>query len=119
MIEEIGRIYGYARIPMHRGAFAMDMRGRMETDFDPHRGKQVLVDRGYQEVITYSFVSPGIQQLIDPGLEPTATQIRDALVQLEDAAAELGRYARDHSYGTAVIPSAPASTIRWSPSAAG
>jgi phenylalanyl-tRNA synthetase beta chain len=69
LIEEIGRIYGYTRIPMHRGASAIDMRGRAEAEYDPHRAKQVLVDRGYQEVVTYSFVSPEIQQLIDPGIE--------------------------------------------------
>ena len=34
----------------------------------------------------------------DPSLEPVVSQIRDALVQLEDAAAELGRYARELSY---------------------
>lgn len=34
---------------------------------------------------------------IDGGLEPVAVQIREARVQLEDAAAELGRYARDLS----------------------
>ncbi len=31
----------------------------------------------------------------DPGLGPVADQIKEALVQLEDAASELGRYARD------------------------
>ncbi len=34
----------------------------------------------------------------DRTLEPTAEQVREALVQLEDAASELGRYARDLSY---------------------
>ena len=34
----------------------------------------------------------------DPSLAPTAAQVREALVQLEDAASELGRYARDLSY---------------------
>jgi DNA repair protein RecN (Recombination protein N) len=34
----------------------------------------------------------------DETLEPVALQIREALVQLEDAAGELGRYARDISY---------------------
>ena len=34
----------------------------------------------------------------DPTLAPMATQLRDALVQLEDAAAELGAYARDLSF---------------------
>jgi DNA repair protein RecN (Recombination protein N) len=34
----------------------------------------------------------------DPSLEPMAAQIRDALLQLEDAASELGSYARDLSF---------------------
>ncbi len=69
LIEEIGRIYGYERIPSHRGMSGMDMRGKPEAAFDPHRAKQILVDRDYQEVITYSFVSPDIQQLIDPNIQ--------------------------------------------------
>jgi DNA repair protein RecN (Recombination protein N) len=38
---------------------------------------------------------------LDRSLEPTATQVREALIQLEDAASELGRYARDLSYDPA------------------
>ena len=38
---------------------------------------------------------------IDRSLEPMAAQIRDAWVQLEDVASELGRYARDLSYDPA------------------
>ncbi|MGB8332675.1 MAG: DNA repair protein RecN [Polyangiales bacterium] len=34
----------------------------------------------------------------DPSLEPIAAQVREALVQLEDAASELGSYARDLSF---------------------
>lgn len=34
----------------------------------------------------------------DPSLRPTAVQVREALVQLEDAASELGRYARSLSF---------------------
>jgi DNA repair protein RecN (Recombination protein N) len=34
----------------------------------------------------------------DPSLQPMAAQIREALVQLEDAASELGGYARDLSF---------------------
>ena len=37
----------------------------------------------------------------DPSLGPTAAQVREALVQLEDAASELGRYARDLAYDPA------------------
>lgn len=47
-----------------------------------------------------SKVATSIEQAasLDPTLEPVALQIRDALVQLEDAGGELGRYARDISY---------------------
>jgi phenylalanyl-tRNA synthetase beta chain len=77
LIEEIGRIYGYARIPAHRGLTPVAMRGRNEAAFDLQRAKQVLVDRDYQEVVTYSFVSPDLQQLIDPGL--TAVRLANPL----------------------------------------
>ncbi|MEW8026972.1 MAG: phenylalanine--tRNA ligase subunit beta [Candidatus Thiodiazotropha sp.] len=66
LIEEIGRIYGYARIPTNRGLSAMEMHDRPEVDFDLHRAKLLLVGRDYQEVITYSFVSPEIEALVDP-----------------------------------------------------
>ena len=49
--------------------------------------------------------SVGQAATIDPGLEPTASQMQEALVQLEDAAAELGRYARDLSYDPARLAS--------------
>ncbi|MDJ0807051.1 MAG: phenylalanine--tRNA ligase subunit beta [Gammaproteobacteria bacterium] len=68
LIEEIGRIYGYERIPSHRGLSGMVMRGKPEAAYDLHRAKQVLVDRDYQEVVTYSFISPELQQMIDPGV---------------------------------------------------
>ncbi|MES9993130.1 MAG: phenylalanine--tRNA ligase subunit beta [Candidatus Thiodiazotropha sp.] len=66
LIEEIGRIYGYERIPAHRGHSTMEMRERPEVDFNLNRAKMLLVGRDYQEVITYSFVSPEIEALIDP-----------------------------------------------------
>ncbi|WP_316368995.1 phenylalanine--tRNA ligase subunit beta [Candidatus Thiodiazotropha sp. CDECU1] len=66
LIEEIGRIYGYARIPTNRGLSAMVMHDRREVDFDLNRAKLLLVGRDYQEVITYSFVSPEIEALVDP-----------------------------------------------------
>ncbi len=66
LIEEIGRIYGYTEIPMSHAPSVMPIRPRPETAFDLHRAKELLADRDYQEVITYSFVSAEIQHLIDP-----------------------------------------------------
>jgi len=66
LIEEIGRIYGYQNIPMTHARAAATTRAPAETTFDLHRAKQVLVDRGFHEVVTYSFVSPELQVLVDP-----------------------------------------------------
>ena len=66
LIEEVGRIYGYARIPTHRGRSMLEMRDRPESAFDLHKAKQLLVGRDYQEVITYSFVNPEVESLVAP-----------------------------------------------------
>ena len=65
LIEEIGRIYGYTEIPMHRSQAATIMRGEPEMDFSLIRAKELLVDRGFQEVITYSFISKEMHDLVD------------------------------------------------------
>ncbi|OOZ34961.1 phenylalanine--tRNA ligase subunit beta [Solemya velesiana gill symbiont] len=67
LIEEIGRIYGYTEIPLKRTAAATVMEGEPEVTFNLHRAKQTLVDRDYQEAITYSFISPEMHDLLDPG----------------------------------------------------
>jgi len=67
LIEEIGRIYGYTEIPTHRSAAATVMQGTPEVGFSLGRAKQILVDRDYQEVITYSFISQEMHGLMDPG----------------------------------------------------
>lgn len=66
LIEEIGRIYGFENIPMSHARAPAFTRAPREQTFDLHRAKQVLVDRGFHEVVTYSFVSPEIQTLVDP-----------------------------------------------------
>lgn len=40
-----------------------------EADLSLKRVKTLLNDKGYQEVITYSFVDPKVQQMIHPGVE--------------------------------------------------
>jgi phenylalanyl-tRNA synthetase beta chain len=66
LIEEVGRIYGYAKIPPHRGKSGMVMADRREAEFSLHDAKNLLVGRDYQEVITYSFISPEIEAQVDP-----------------------------------------------------
>ncbi|MCB2264089.1 MAG: phenylalanine--tRNA ligase subunit beta [Candidatus Thiosymbion ectosymbiont of Robbea hypermnestra] len=66
LIAEIGRIHGYERIPVTHARSAATTQAPPEAAFDPDRAKSALVDRGYHEVITYSFVSPELQGRIDP-----------------------------------------------------
>lgn len=66
LIAELGRIHGYDRIPPTQGQSATRMSAPGEASFDLARARERLIARGYFEALTYSFISPGIQQLIDP-----------------------------------------------------
>lgn len=66
LIAEIGRIHGYDNIPIAHAPTAATTRAPAETAFDLDRARLALVGQGYQEVITYSFVSPELQALMDP-----------------------------------------------------
>jgi phenylalanyl-tRNA synthetase beta chain len=70
LIEEIGRIYGYSAIPMSHAVVNTAMRPQPEARFDLDRARDLLAARGYQEVVTYSFVSPDIQALVDSSVQP-------------------------------------------------
>ena len=64
LIEEVGRVYGYDHIPPVHYPAAHGMDPLPEARVDLRRLRQVLVERGYQEVITYSFVDAALQTLL-------------------------------------------------------
>ncbi|MCP5421134.1 MAG: phenylalanine--tRNA ligase subunit beta [Gammaproteobacteria bacterium] len=66
LIEEIGRIYGYSRLPSHRPVIRSEMAPQPEAKLSLDRLRETLVQRGYQEAITYSFVDPASQQSLAP-----------------------------------------------------
>ncbi|MDX1801539.1 MAG: phenylalanine--tRNA ligase subunit beta, partial [Marinobacter sp.] len=66
LIEEVGRIYGYNNLPVTRAFGSLDMRPQTEAKRPVSAVQNYLVSRGYQEAITYSFVDPKVQSLIDP-----------------------------------------------------
>ncbi|HWP01223.1 MAG TPA: phenylalanine--tRNA ligase subunit beta [Methylococcus sp.] len=72
LIEEVGRIHGYERIPRRRSVFSIAMQPASESVLTTDRVRDLLADRGYQEVITYSFVDPELQRRIDPDSIPLA-----------------------------------------------
>jgi phenylalanyl-tRNA synthetase beta chain len=70
LIEEIGRIYGYANIPASLSSAPVSVVLRPEAEFNLAAAKQLLVHRGYQEAITYSFIAPEIAEVLTPDAEP-------------------------------------------------
>ncbi|CAJ0991685.1 phenylalanine--tRNA ligase subunit beta [Pantoea sp. Nvir] len=67
LIEEVVRVYGYNNLPEVPVHVDLMMTQHRETDLSLKRVKNLLVDKGYQEAITYNFVDPKIQQLLHPG----------------------------------------------------
>jgi len=66
LIEEIGRIFGYDNLPASQASSALSMVAKPEAKLRMNRLRQVLVQQGYQEAITYSFIDPEMQKLFDP-----------------------------------------------------
>jgi phenylalanyl-tRNA synthetase beta chain len=67
LIEEIGRLIGYNNIPGSREASHIRMDSFSERNVGVNRIRDILVAQGYFEAVTYSFVSPELQAIIDPG----------------------------------------------------
>lgn len=70
LIEEIVRIHGYDKVPSHRPRVEMVAPPVPESVISESRLRAALIDRDYQEVITYSFVDPKIQAMVDPQVAP-------------------------------------------------
>ncbi len=66
LIEEVARIYGYDRIPAKAETVATHLQPITETQIPVERCALLLVDRGYQEAITYSFTDPLLQTALLP-----------------------------------------------------
>ena len=69
LIEEVARIYGYNNIPNIAPVGSLSMPDHNESDINLKRVRGMLVARGFQEAITYSFVDPKMQALVHPGAE--------------------------------------------------
>ncbi|BGI51170.1 MAG: phenylalanine--tRNA ligase subunit beta [Arsenophonus endosymbiont of Ceratovacuna japonica] len=66
LIEEVVRIYGYNNIPNTLLNNDLIINQSCESILPLKRVKTLLVDRNYNEIITYSFVDPKIQKLLYP-----------------------------------------------------
>lgn len=72
LIEEIGRIHGYNQLPIGRPATHLQIAQVPEAEVTLARLRTTLVQRGFQEAITYSFIDENLQKQIDPEQEAIA-----------------------------------------------
>jgi len=70
LIEELGRLCGYNRLPVRYPQARLAPQPREEARAELASLRRVLVARGYQEAITYSFIDPRLFELFSPGVEP-------------------------------------------------
>merc|ERR1711879_464823 len=72
LIEELARIYGYNRLPVRTPVAAVPLASAPEDQVAMADVRRVMIARGYHEAVTYSFVEPELQKLIDPEVEGLA-----------------------------------------------
>ncbi|WP_277051780.1 phenylalanine--tRNA ligase subunit beta [Zestomonas thermotolerans] len=70
LIEELGRLYGYNRLPVRYPQARLAPKAKAEARVELPALRRLLVARGYQEAVTYSFIDPKLFALFTPGVEP-------------------------------------------------
>lgn len=69
LIEELARLYGYNNLPVRYPQARLAPQTRPEARGELPTLRRLLVARGYQEAITYSFIDPKLFELFTPGVE--------------------------------------------------
>jgi len=72
LLEELARIYGYNRMPVRTNLATLKLAPQSEATKGLPDLRRLLVARGYQEAITYSFVEPGLLAKFDAQHTPVA-----------------------------------------------
>jgi len=72
LLEEIGRLYGYDQLPVRYPAARLAPQPQPEGQAQLPVLRRLLVARGYQEAITYSFIEPKLFNAFHPDLQPLA-----------------------------------------------
>ena len=76
LVEEIARLYGYDAIPAVAAAHAQAVRPDQETLRPTAAVKRLLVARGWQEVVTFGFVSSSWEAKLFPARDARGAPIR-------------------------------------------
>ncbi|MCW5589544.1 MAG: phenylalanine--tRNA ligase subunit beta [Legionellales bacterium] len=70
VIEEIARIHGYDAIPPLAPQAGLTFQPQPEAKLTAEIFSDSLIQRGYQEIITYSFVDEKIERALNPDITP-------------------------------------------------
>ncbi|HQR78174.1 MAG TPA: phenylalanine--tRNA ligase subunit beta, partial [Burkholderiaceae bacterium] len=62
LIEEVARLFGYARIPANPPLAPARMQPKDEARRSPHDVRRLLAALGYQELVNYSFIDAEIEK---------------------------------------------------------
>lgn len=74
LIEEVARLHGYDRIPAVQPPGSSAMLPAPDARLEPMRLRSLMVDRGYREVVTYSFVGEVEQRRLFPQTQAPVLQ---------------------------------------------
>jgi len=66
LLEEVVRVFGYNNIPRTKPSYHAVVQSQPEARNSLDELKRCLVNRGYYEAISYSFVDPKWQNILDP-----------------------------------------------------
>ena len=72
LVEEVLRIHGYDAIGSRVPVVPLPLGRARVSELLDARLKDLLVDLGYAEAITYSFIDPHVADLLDPAGDPVA-----------------------------------------------
>ena len=70
LIEELARLHGYNNLPVRYPQARLAPQANTEAQAELPALRRLLVARGYQEAITYSFIDPKWFELFAPGVQP-------------------------------------------------
>lgn len=70
LIEEVARVYGYHRIEGTSQTMKAEIARQPEDQLSIERLQNALIDMGYWEAITFTFVDPAMERLMAPEVSP-------------------------------------------------
>lgn len=98
LIEEVARIYGYDAIQGTLPRAVMQITEKPEQRLELSRIRELMIDEGYLEAITFSFVDPAIQRFFSeqlteiPVVNPISSEMAVMRVSLWPALIQAVRY---------------------------